>query len=473
MSTTVELEKTITDLSDEAFNIFLDDIATMFDVGTSGSQIEASKTTLSELKKKYRQKCGIWSVSGQGVVNGEFFLLANNEGLFTLAGTFVMQPEQIILQNRTRGNAETATDLGDAIGEVGNLMVGSWDRAFRENSSDHIHFKQSGTILNDTWQETKKMIPGDSDEVFAVTYQMKVEPFEPFTCAVFYPAETFSPKAESQAESVPEPKAETKVQEPTQKADSETNEKADTKPAAAESKDVEKKDSQETPKPTENIEESKQENAETAAEEQKQPQTEKKTEAIKEEEPEPTTQEQDVPENAEDDKENQTAPEPEPVQEQHDQPVTKAIKELIKRDSNNISINLTAEQIMKKDIVWASQDDTVEKVMNLMQQKNVEYILVGDGSNPQGIVANGDIQAALSPYLKPMFSKWKRPLDTATLQIKVKWIMSQPVHSINPNASFQEICHKMHKNHLSSLPVVDANSKVLGIISIFDILGAL
>ena len=43
--------------------------------------------------------------------------------------------------------------INDAIKEVGNLLVGSWDRVFREELKDHKHFKQADTFVGSIWDD--------------------------------------------------------------------------------------------------------------------------------------------------------------------------------------------------------------------------------------------------------------------------------------------------------------------------------
>jgi len=127
---------------------------------------------------------------------------------------------------------------------------------------------------------------------------------------------------------------------------------------------------------------------------------------------------------------------------------------------------------MRTDIAWATQEDTVENVLNSMQQQNIGYVLIGKPEEIQGIVSKSDIQGALSPYLQSIFSKWKRELDTATLQIKVRWVMSRPVHSVRPDADLGTVMETMCKHSVRALPVVDENG-VYGIVTTYSIFNAL
>jgi CBS-domain-containing membrane protein len=124
---------------------------------------------------------------------------------------------------------------------------------------------------------------------------------------------------------------------------------------------------------------------------------------------------------------------------------------------------------MQQNVVWANPEDSVQQAIAAMQQKDTGYIIVGLDENIDGIVSKSDLTAALSPYLRPIFSKWHRPLDDATLQIKIKWIMSRPVNTIKPDTPLAAILENMCRLGQRAMPVIDDNGKVLGLVTAFDI----
>jgi len=95
--------------------------------------------------------------------------------------------------------------------------------------------------------------------------------------------------------------------------------------------------------------------------------------------------------------------------------------------------------------------------------------MVGTDGVLEGIVSNSNIKGAISPYLRPVFEKWHRPLDDATLNIKVKWIMSRPVRVVTPETSLVAIMENMCQFGGRCLPVVDKQGKVQGLVTVFDI----
>jgi len=156
-------------------------------------------------------------------------------------------------------------------------------------------------------------------------------------------------------------------------------------------------------------------------------------------------------------------------------PVREAINELIK--SANLPAgtppSMTARDVMKAAVLWADPEDTVEHVMKQMQQHGAGYVVVGREGQVQGIVSRSDTAAAVSPYLRNVFAHLKRPLDDASLQIRIQWFMSKPVHTVGPEAELDRVIGTMVKNGVRGVPVVDCEGGVLGLITVFDLLQAL
>ena len=139
----------------------------------------------------------------------------------------------------------------------------------------------------------------------------------------------------------------------------------------------------------------------------------------------------------------------------------------------NENISLNAKDIMQKELVWGSADDSVRQTFTKMQQYNAGYVLVGHDGVLEGIVSKSDITGATSPYLQPAFARRREFLDDATLQIRIRWIMSRPVYIISPQTSLEVIMKHMCQFRRLCLPVVNQQSKVLGLVTQANILQAL
>jgi CBS domain-containing protein len=135
----------------------------------------------------------------------------------------------------------------------------------------------------------------------------------------------------------------------------------------------------------------------------------------------------------------------------------------------SVPSTVCAKDVMQKDIVWASPDESVQQALTKMQQHDCSYIIVGQDEAPEGIVSKSDITGATSIYLRPIFAKWHGPGDDATLQIKLKWIMSRPVRTVRPEAPLATIIQNICRFGGRGLPVVDEQGKVQGLVTVFDI----
>ncbi len=128
---------------------------------------------------------------------------------------------------------------------------------------------------------------------------------------------------------------------------------------------------------------------------------------------------------------------------------------------------------MQRELVWGSPEDSVQQTLTKTQQHNTGYILIGQNGVLEGLVSKSDLAGAISPYLRPVFAKWRRPLDDATLQIRVKWIMSRIVHTISPQTPLAAIMSSMCRFRMLCLPVVDQQGKVQGLVTEADIFNVL
>ena len=141
--------------------------------------------------------------------------------------------------------------------------------------------------------------------------------------------------------------------------------------------------------------------------------------------------------------------------------------------SEHVLTAVSAKDIMQKDIIWGGPDGSIQQALTKMEQHAAAYMMIGQNGVLEGIVSKSDLTGAISPYLRPVFAKWCRPLDNATLQIKIKWIMSSTVHTITPETPFAEITENMRRFGVRCLPVADPQGKIRGLVTVFDIFRAL
>jgi CBS domain-containing protein len=468
-----ELESVMTDLTVEAFKAFAEDISTMFDTSVGAERTDIATGTVKELKDTYKKLAAVCSVKAEGAVNGQFHVVFDREALFTLAGTFVMQPEQIITKNRESGAEAEANEVGEALGEVGGLMVASWDRVFRKKMTEHNLFTQGGTFIGNPCTKSEEKIGlADDEQLLILTFEMTIDPLPPFNCAALYPKSILE-NLPQQPTADAEPAAEQAEQTPTDQATTEPADQAPTEEAPTDQAPTETADQA----PTDQAAEEETAAEETATEEtaqEAQPDEGSADQAATDQTPatQDTDTQQDKAQQPEsDDNQDDTQP-------ADDHPVSDAIREMTQSpaflpgqfaEAAAILTQVTAKDMMRTNVTWASADQTVEQLLAKMQQHDTAYLLIGQKGSLEGVASKSDVRGALSPYLQSMFAKWRSPMDVATLQIKAKWIMSRPVRTVRPDATLSAVMQAMSEHGGRCMPVVDEQANVLGIVTVFDI----
>lgn len=123
----------------------------------------------------------------------------------------------------------------------------------------------------------------------------------------------------------------------------------------------------------------------------------------------------------------------------------------------NISGQVSSILHHKGHALWAiAPDATVFEAIKLMAHKSVGALLVLDGEKLVGVITERD-------YTRKVAIKGRSSKDTA-----VREIVSPHVHTVTPEHSVEDCMKLMTEHRIRHLPVV-AGEKVLGIISIGDL----
>ncbi len=452
------------DLSDAAYQAFCEGISGMFGVEMQCDRQQAGVGAAGQLQSHFKKLTAVHVVAADGAVHGTLHLLFDQAGLFILSGVVVMLPESRILEQVKRGSMENNESLQDAAKEVGNLLVGSWDTVFRDACKGHKHFVKKASVIGKLWEKDGQMELSPEDQVLLVLYKMTVEPYPSFTCAAVFPKSVLAGTDNPGTGQVAEPP---KPQEPAE---------VGLKPVQTEPERVIA--AVQTPTPSGNGKtESPGAAPSPVAENPTQPPAEAASEPTpvavvqppgsgKSCESSPETKPADPADNA-----PAVADAGVPNVSQESGPVVPVLRQSAGPNGEWIELLRTpADKIMQRNIVWAGPDDTVQTVLAKMQQHNTGYVLIGQNGTLEGLVSNSSILGAVSLYLRPVFAKWRRPEDDATLGVKVKWIMSRPVRTIRPDATLEAMMESMRRYGGRCLPVVDGKGTVLGLVTTFDIL---
>lgn len=439
--------RVFTKLSEESFKTFCDDVSGMFGVNIQCNRQQVSVETSEGLKKHFKEPVAVHCVKAEGALEGTFYLVFDRDGLFTLAGVINMRPEEMILEDINFGSPEKAKETSNLVTEVGEALVGAWDRTFSKGFAGHSRFVQTDIFIGSPWGESGTTDVFGGKELMLIPYEMTVEPFPAFKCGAIFAKELFTGTSE----------AHPKQAAPVEQADGKKNaiKEDDSKESA-----TALQNGGEEPKPQElNVKEAA--SAKTVAgkdtrDAEKIVSTTAETEDAKSVPISETIRKMVRSADA-----SATQPTPSSPAEKPGIRIPEALSAICAKD------------LMQKEVLWCTANESMKEAFAKMQQHNAGYIMTGQSGVLEGIVSKSDLKGASSPYLRPEFSKWRRAADYATLQIKLKWIMSKPVRTIRPETPLTEIMENMRRFGIRGLPVVDHEGIVQGLVTVFDVFKAL
>lgn len=196
VSANSNIEQIIADLSSNAFDEFCSGLSLMFDLQIQHVSQAVSQETMDAIKNQFTALTAAYAVEGTGSIDGTFYFLLDQPGVFTLPGIIVMFPPKRIETNCKKGTLEDATPIMDAVRELGNLLVGAWDKVAREEFSDNTHLLQTNTHIGPLSEIPEDFFAASAgDELYVANYQITVNSFDPFTCSVIMPPSLFSEKS--------------------------------------------------------------------------------------------------------------------------------------------------------------------------------------------------------------------------------------------------------------------------------------
>jgi acetoin utilization protein AcuB len=123
--------------------------------------------------------------------------------------------------------------------------------------------------------------------------------------------------------------------------------------------------------------------------------------------------------------------------------------------------------LMSKHVITVDMDDTLSHAKALFNREGFHHLVVTDAGKPVGVISDRDLLKHLSPFLGVLLSE--RPQDVATLQKKIHQVMTRRLISIGPDLTLAEAAEQMIANKVSCLPVMTEDQKLVGIITVRDI----
>ncbi len=127
---------------------------------------------------------------------------------------------------------------------------------------------------------------------------------------------------------------------------------------------------------------------------------------------------------------------------------------------------------MQRNVATVAPSATLQEARRRMREHNVRQLPVTDGENRLiGILSDRDIREAMLPVgLLPGASE--KEMEEMLANTNVEKIMTRKVVTVTVSDSLEDAIVLLHDFRINSLPVLDENGKVAGIITRTDILKA-
>ena len=132
----------------------------------------------------------------------------------------------------------------------------------------------------------------------------------------------------------------------------------------------------------------------------------------------------------------------------------------MKKTSNAIRFETRVPlgEVMKQNPTMIGTEATVAKAAKLMCNEEVGSVIILRNNYPVGIVTEEDINCKV-------VAKDLRPST-----VRVDEIMSTPLITVSADKTVGDAAHMMVKHKVRRLPVIDTTDKVIGIVTVRDLL---
>jgi acetoin utilization protein AcuB len=139
--------------------------------------------------------------------------------------------------------------------------------------------------------------------------------------------------------------------------------------------------------------------------------------------------------------------------------------------SSESASHLTLEELMTRQVVTVAMDDSLETVREDFHRCRFHHLLVVDSHKVVGVLSDRDLLRHLSPFAGKPLSE--RAQDEATLHKHVHQIMTRRPITARADMLATVAARLMLDQHISCLPVVDEESRPVGIVTWRDLLRGL
>lgn len=128
--------------------------------------------------------------------------------------------------------------------------------------------------------------------------------------------------------------------------------------------------------------------------------------------------------------------------------------------------NVKVRDWMTKNVITTRRNTSISSAHQVMRENNIRRLPVVENGKLVGLISIGDVREA-RPSDATTLSIWE--LNYLWAQLVVDKVMTVNVYTVTPDTPVLDAAELMLEHKISGLPVLDADEKVVGILTESDI----
>jgi acetoin utilization protein AcuB len=124
-------------------------------------------------------------------------------------------------------------------------------------------------------------------------------------------------------------------------------------------------------------------------------------------------------------------------------------------------------EIMSSPPITGTLDDFLSEVKEMLAVNNIKHLVIIEEGKLMGVLSERDLLLAISPYVN---SNVYTTRDLATLNQRVGQILERHPLYLDDQSELEDAIDMFDKNHISCIPIVDADFVPVGVVTKSDII---
>lgn len=124
-------------------------------------------------------------------------------------------------------------------------------------------------------------------------------------------------------------------------------------------------------------------------------------------------------------------------------------------------------EIMSSPPITGTLDDFLSEVKEMLAVNNTKHLVIIEEGKLMGVLSERDLLLAISPYVN---SNVYTTRDLATLNQRVGQILERHPLYLDDQSELEDAIDMFDKNHISCIPIVDADFVPVGVVTKSDII---